>query len=179
MSYHTLIILYFMYIWRKNKEVHKEWRRKEMSGKSQNFIELLPSVQLFSINENVVSPSKNLLENRNWTFPVVRCFTWKREFISSIWWMILVSSQVVSIVSIWVKKFCNIHSFLFQPYQYQNTTNTQKRQHSFWRHLDCSFLIKKRKHTLEILTGNTWLKIWNFANYCENWFLQFNFPQVG
>ena len=83
----------------------------------------------------------------------------------------------MSIVSIWVKKFCNIHSFLFQPYEYQNAANTPKRYLSFERQLDCNFLIKKSKYTLwwNETTGNKWLKNWNFANYCKNEFLQFNF----
>ena len=40
-------------------------KRKEISGKSQNFIELLPSAQSSPRIENFVNPSKNLLKNRN------------------------------------------------------------------------------------------------------------------
>ena len=40
---------------------------QEISGKSQNFIELLPSAQSPSKNEN--------FKNRNLTFPVVRYFS--------------------------------------------------------------------------------------------------------
>ena len=47
----------------------------ELSGKSQNFIELLPSAQFFIQNENFISTSKSLLKNKNLTFPVVRHFT--------------------------------------------------------------------------------------------------------
>ena len=36
---------------------------------------------------NFVSTSKNLLKNRNWTFPVVRYFTWKLEFVSTNLWV--------------------------------------------------------------------------------------------
>ena len=50
----------------------------KISGKSQNFIKLLLSGQ-FSQNANFISTSKNLLNNRNWTFPVVRYFAWKLE----------------------------------------------------------------------------------------------------
>ena len=43
---------------------------QEISGKSQNFIELLPNVWFPSRNGNLVSTIKNLLKNRNLTFPV-------------------------------------------------------------------------------------------------------------
>ena len=79
---------------KRKKEVHKKTKKKVISGKSQNFIELLSSAQPSSRNEHFVSPSKNLLKNRNWTFPVVCRFTWKLEFVSNILWMILASSQV-------------------------------------------------------------------------------------
>ena len=39
----------------------------EISGKSQNFIELLPSAQSSSRNESFVSTSKNSLKNRKLT----------------------------------------------------------------------------------------------------------------
>ena len=41
---------------------------KERSGKSQNFIELLPTAQSFSQNENLVRTSKNLLKKRKLNF---------------------------------------------------------------------------------------------------------------
>ena len=47
----------------------------------------MPSAQPTLWNENFVSTSKNLLKNRNWTFPALRCFTWKIEFVSNILWM--------------------------------------------------------------------------------------------
>ena len=47
-------------------------------------------------NKNFVSTSKNLLKNRNWTFPVVRYFTWKLEFVSNILWMIVASSNRIT-----------------------------------------------------------------------------------
>ena len=37
-----------------------------------------------SQEENFVSTSKSLLENRNWTFPVAQFLTWKLEFFSYI-----------------------------------------------------------------------------------------------
>ena len=55
-----------------------------MSEKSQNFIELQPSDQSSSQNKNFVSTSKKLLENRSWTFPLVRYFIWKLECVSNI-----------------------------------------------------------------------------------------------
>ena len=48
---------------------------QEISGKSQNFKELLPNVWSPSRNGNLVSTIKNLLKNRNLTFPVVLYFT--------------------------------------------------------------------------------------------------------
>ena len=42
-----------------------------------------------SQNENFNSTGKSLLKNRNWTFPVVRYFTWKLEFVSDILWTIV------------------------------------------------------------------------------------------
>ena len=47
------------------------------------------SAQSFSRNEKFVSTNKNLLKNRSWTFPIVRYFTWKLEFVSNIFWMIV------------------------------------------------------------------------------------------
>ena len=44
-------------------------------------------------NENFVSNSKNLLKNRNWTFPVVRHFTCKLQFVSNISWMIIAGNS--------------------------------------------------------------------------------------
>ena len=47
-------------------------------------------VQSFSQNENFVNTRKKLLKNRNWTFPLVRYFTWIIKFISNIFpWLIL------------------------------------------------------------------------------------------
>ena len=53
----------------------------------QIFIELLPSLQ--SPSRNFVNTSKNLLKNRNWTFIVLRYFTWKLELVLNFWWMIV------------------------------------------------------------------------------------------
>ena len=57
---------------------------QEISGKSQNFKELLPNVWSPSRNGNLVSTIKNLLKNRNLTFPVVLYFTWELKFVSNI-----------------------------------------------------------------------------------------------
>ena len=46
-------------------------------------MEVWPSAQSSSQKQNFVNTSKRLLENRNWTFPVVRYFTWKLEFFSN------------------------------------------------------------------------------------------------
>ena len=73
----------------QEKNVYCGTENWEISGKSINFIELLPSGQSCSQNENFDSTSKNLLENRNWTFPVMRYFTWKLEFVSNILWIIV------------------------------------------------------------------------------------------
>ena len=60
----------------------------EISGKSQNFIELVPSAYYYSWNENFVGTSKNLLKNRILTLPSVRYSTWKLELVWDILWMI-------------------------------------------------------------------------------------------
>ena len=57
---------------------------QEISGKSQNFKELLPNVWSPSRNGNLVSTIKDLLKNRNLTFPVVLYFTWELKFVSNI-----------------------------------------------------------------------------------------------
>ena len=79
---------------------------QEISGKSQNFIELLPNVWSPSRNGNLVSTIKNLLKNRNLTFPVVLHFTWELEFVSNILtsifcrnsFLLLTRSQTTSIL---------------------------------------------------------------------------------
>ena len=48
---------------------------QENSGKSQNFIGLLPNAWSLSWNGNLVSTIKNLLKNRNLNFPIVLYFT--------------------------------------------------------------------------------------------------------
>ena len=50
---------------------------EEISGRCLNFVKWWPSAQSSSQNENFVNISKKPLKNRNLTFPVVRCFTWK------------------------------------------------------------------------------------------------------
>ena len=50
---------------KEKKKFTKKKKKKVISGKSQNFIELLSSAQPSSRNEHFVSPSKNLLKNRN------------------------------------------------------------------------------------------------------------------
>ena len=59
-------------------------KRSVISSSKHGICELpheLKSTQLYSQNENFVNTSK---KNRNWTFPVVRCFIWKLEFVSNI-----------------------------------------------------------------------------------------------
>ena len=62
---------------------------KEISEKCQNSIELSASALSSPWNKKLVSTSKNLIKNRNWTLTVVRCFTWKLELVSNILWMIV------------------------------------------------------------------------------------------
>ena len=50
-----------------------------------------PSRQSSSQNESFASISENLLKSRNWTFPVVRYFSRKLDFVSNILWMIVAS----------------------------------------------------------------------------------------
>ena len=49
-------------------------RNYEMSGKSLDFIDLLPTAQSSLQNENLVNTTTKLFENGNWTFPIVRHF---------------------------------------------------------------------------------------------------------
>ena len=52
-------------------------------------MELWPSAQPSSQNEHFVNTNKKLLKYRNWTFPVMRFFTEKLEFVSNILSMIV------------------------------------------------------------------------------------------
>ena len=65
------------------------WENWNISVKFLHSVELLPSAYSSSWNENFVSTNKNLLKNRNWTFAIARYFTWKLEFSSNTWWMIV------------------------------------------------------------------------------------------
>ena len=66
----------------------------EKLEKSQNFKELKPNVQVYSPQFFFFfNISKNLLRNRNWTFPVVRYFKWKLGFVSNILSIIVISRQ--------------------------------------------------------------------------------------
>ena len=53
----------------------------------------MPSAQYPRQIENFVNASKKLLKNTNYTFPVVRCFTWKLELVSNILWLAVASLQ--------------------------------------------------------------------------------------
>ena len=55
-----------------------------MPTRSQIPIELQPSAQSSSQNENFVNTSKKLFKNWNWTFLVVRYFTLTLKFVSYI-----------------------------------------------------------------------------------------------
>ena len=71
-------------------------------------MEVQPSAQSSSQKENCVNTSKRLLENTNWTFPVVRYFTWKLKLFSNI----------LSVLVIWTiqkspyLKSCHFYIFL-------------------------------------------------------------------
>ena len=86
-SEHAWVLIFWLYCIsctyekRKKKFTKNKRKRKEISGKSLKFIELLPSGQSSSKNENFVSTGKNL-KNKNWTFPVVRYFTWKLQSVA-------------------------------------------------------------------------------------------------
>ena len=63
--------------------------------------------------------------------------------------------------------FCILqHTFVFILAVW--TSNSSKRQTNPWYTLWCNGT-----------AGNTKMKLQKFANYCENWFLQFNFSNVG
>ena len=55
-------------------------RKLEKIRKISKPYRILPSAQSPSQIDNFGSTSKNLAKSRNWTFPVVRYFTWKLEF---------------------------------------------------------------------------------------------------
>ena len=63
------------------------WTTQDFTRKVQNNVKTSWSYNLvprFPPPQNFVDTSKRLLENKNWTFPVVRYFTWKLEFLSNI-----------------------------------------------------------------------------------------------
>ena len=53
------------------------------------FYGIIAWCSVFIQNENLVNASKRLLNNRNETFPLVRYFTWKLQFVSNILFMIV------------------------------------------------------------------------------------------
>ena len=58
--------------------------QRKVQNNVKTSLEVWPSAQSSSLKENFINTSKRLLENRNWTFPVVHYFTWKLEFFSNI-----------------------------------------------------------------------------------------------
>ena len=58
-----------------------------------------------SPNRNFVSTSKKLLKNRNWTFPVVRHFTWKLESAANTLCMIVSKNNFLFLTCPWPFKF--------------------------------------------------------------------------
>ena len=71
-------------------------------------MELKPSTKSSSQKENFVFPSKRLLKNRNWTFPVVRYFSWKLEFFSNILAVVVAIGWKKKFVLLWkCIIFCN------------------------------------------------------------------------
>ena len=82
----------------------------------------------------------------------------------------------LSISSKWIKKFCDIRSFLFQRYEYQMHLTAEKGYHLFWRQLGRNLSIRKWKLFYGIQARMNWSHwkcvTWKFADYCENWFLQ-------
>ena len=76
----------------------------KISGQCQNFKEWLPSAYSSSRSETFVGTSKSFLKNRNWTFPLVRYFLRKLEFVSNVLRMI-VGEMIFSLRS-YVIKIC-------------------------------------------------------------------------
>ena len=66
------------------KQEKKLYEIRKYQENLKNFIELQSSVQPYYQNEDFVNTTKKLLTNRNWTFPLVRYFSWKLEFASNI-----------------------------------------------------------------------------------------------
>ena len=86
---HSTIIL-FVKNW--YLQVASGLKNYKILGKSQNFIELLPSAYSSFQNKHFVSTSKKLLKNSNLTIPVewtIPYFTLKLQFVSNILWIIV------------------------------------------------------------------------------------------
>ena len=81
---------------------------KEVSRKYQNCIELQPGAQSSSQNENFINASKNLGENRNGTFPVVRYFTCI-QFVPNILSMIVGKYFFSCVCKLFVKCFVDTY----------------------------------------------------------------------
>ena len=60
---------------------------QEKLWKSENFIELSPSTQPTSQNEDYSSYGNTVLKNRNLIFLILYFFIWKLEFVSNFKWM--------------------------------------------------------------------------------------------
>ena len=73
----------------------------EISGKSQKFMELLPSAQFSPEMKILLLLVKIWNFLKNWTFPIVRYFTWKLEFVSDILWVIIAFMRFTQISEIW------------------------------------------------------------------------------
>ena len=70
---------------------------------------------------------KNLLKNRNLTFPVVLCCTWKLELVWSIWWMVVDAIQISPCMKIRPLKLKFIHmgSFFVNAIFFVNWNQTK------------------------------------------------------
>ena len=114
-------------------------------------MELDPSAQSSSKNENFVNTSKKILKNANATF-VVPFFTWKQHFISNILSMIVFGN-----------KFCfQLAPNPFKLNFFHNSFNSETFKHRF--KLKLEQLICKKVLTFVLID-----------NYCSNLFIEVQF----
>ena len=115
----------------------------------------MPSAQSSSRHENFVSTSKNLLKNCNWSFSIVRYFTWKLEFVSNILWMI----EGVSGTKVPRLNMC------------RSIISLSKTTHQMWH---CQSFSKRNKATkrlvgVEVGDKRWWWWWWGWTKFKRRW----------
>ena len=88
----------------------------------------------------------------------MRYFTWKLEFASNILWIIGFFIGWASF-QYRLKNSATYNPLYSSSINIKMQTNAQKRQHFFWRQLDCNFLIKRvnaHYDQMELLEIHNW-----------------------